>query len=169
MRRGERIVPILFNSILENVGISPQDTRLLRHHGRVSEIGKSPLSLWREERNKFVHYQETQAKNSSPNFLSKYWASFAATPDGSSLFLGIYTVQFVGILQESRVNIIDGGYLEAGSSDLYKNEHDRRLADLEGRLFIDWGKGVRAWVQKAENQNKLVTELLPSEFRQHTI
>ncbi|WP_156901396.1 hypothetical protein [Nisaea denitrificans] len=151
-------MPILFNSILENIGIDPQDIRLLRHHGGISEIGKSPLSLWKEDRNKFIHYQETQAQNSSPN----YWASFAATPDGGTLFLGIYTVQFLGILQESRVNIIDGGYLEAGSSDLYENEHDRRLADLEGRHFIDWGKGVRAWVQKAENQNKLVTELLPS-------
>ena len=36
---------------------------------------------------------------------------------------------------------------------------DERFADLEGRLVIDWGASERAWVQRADNQNKTIVEL----------
>jgi len=47
----------------------------------------------------------------------------------------------------------------AGSCDSYELLLDQRLADLEGKLFIYWGDGTRAWVQRADNQNKLIVEL----------
>jgi hypothetical protein len=42
---------------------------------------------------------------------------------------------------------------------------DERWVDLGGRLFIEWGDGTRAWVQRADNQNKLISEL-HSEFKE---
>lgn len=42
---------------------------------------------------------------------------------------------------------------------MYDLQLDERLTDLEGKLFIEWGDGTRAWVQRADKQNKQVTEL----------
>src|SRR5437868_4040482 len=36
---------------------------------------------------------------------------------------------------------------------------DPRLSDLIGLLVIDWGPGERAWVQRADTQDKRVVEI----------
>jgi hypothetical protein len=41
----------------------------------------------------------------------------------------------------------------------YDLRRDDRLADLEGRLFVEWGDGLPAWVQRADLQNKAIGEL----------
>ena len=33
------------------------------------------------------------------------------------------------------------------------------LADLSGRLVVDWGTGTRAWIQRADKQDKVVLEI----------
>ena len=33
------------------------------------------------------------------------------------------------------------------------------LDDLIGRMLIDWGAGARAWIQRADKQNKPIIEL----------
>jgi hypothetical protein len=53
----------------------------------------------------------------------------------------------------------------AGSCDIYDLQLDIRLADLEGKLFIQWGDGTRAWVQRADHTNKQILELQP-EFKE---
>lgn len=39
----------------------------------------------------------------------------------------------------------------AGSCDVYNLRLNEHSVDLEGRLFIEWGDGTRAWVQRADN------------------
>jgi hypothetical protein len=53
----------------------------------------------------------------------------------------------------------------AGSCDVYDLLIDERLADLKGRVIIEWGDGTRAWVQRADNQNKTIIEVR-SEFKE---
>jgi hypothetical protein len=48
---------------------------------------------------------------------------------------------------------------------VYDLQRDEQLADLEGKLFIDWGAGALSWVQRADYQNKPIIELRP-EFKE---
>ena len=43
--------------------------------------------------------------------------------------------------------------------DLYKLELQNSLKDLDGKLYIDWGPGTRAWTQRAAKQDKPVIEI----------
>lgn len=47
----------------------------------------------------------------------------------------------------------------AGSCDVYDLQPDEAFADLDGKLYINWGDGARAWVQRADRQNKQISEL----------
>jgi hypothetical protein len=47
----------------------------------------------------------------------------------------------------------------AGKCDVYDLKRDERLSDLEGKLVIEWGDGERSWIQRADNQNKVVLEI----------
>lgn len=46
-----------------------------------------------------------------------------------------------------------------GTADVYELTRDERLDDLAGRLVIEWGDGERSWIQRADNQNKIVSEI----------
>jgi hypothetical protein len=46
-----------------------------------------------------------------------------------------------------------------GTCDVYRLTPDERLNDLTGRLVIEWGNAQRTWIQRADNQDKLVLEL----------
>ena len=48
---------------------------------------------------------------------------------------------------------------KAGSCDLYDLTLEQRLGDLVGKLLLDWGPGDRAWIQRADRQNKPITQL----------
>jgi hypothetical protein len=50
----------------------------------------------------------------------------------------------------------------AGKYDQYRLERQSAFEHLDGKLFIDWGDGARAWVQYANKQNKAVAELRAS-------
>jgi hypothetical protein len=51
------------------------------------------------------------------------------------------------------------GVDKAGSCDVYNVTLEERLSDLVGLLLVDWGPGDRAWIQRADRQEKRVTEL----------
>lgn len=42
---------------------------------------------------------------------------------------------------------------------------EQRFADLVGKLLLDWGPGDRAWIQRADQQDKRITELR-TEFKE---
>jgi len=88
-----------------------------------------------------------------------YWASFVGTPDGETLFVGIYRVQYRGLLEKDTPRPIMAEVDLAGTRDVYDLTVDDACCDLIDRLFIDWGSGTRAWIQRADSQNKAVKEL----------
>jgi GIY-YIG catalytic domain len=54
---------------------------------------------------------------------------------------------------------------KAGSCDVYDLTLKTPLADLAGKLYVEWGEGFRAWVQRADRQDKVIRELR-TEFKE---
>lgn len=158
-------MPLLFNTLLGQVGIAPKDVRLLRHKDRRSDKGKTPYDLWRDDRPKFDYYQESQSIKDRSALKAPYWASFVVTHTGDTLFAGFYRADYKGLNKEERPWANTERINAVGTCDLYKLTLDERLADFTGKLLIDWGKGARTWIQRADNQNKVVLEIR-TEFRE---
>jgi len=51
------------------------------------------------------------------------------------------------------------GVDKAGSCHVYDLTLEQQLSDLIGKLLIDWGPGDRAWIQRADQQDKQIIEL----------
>ncbi len=153
-------MPIYFNSILSQFGFKPENVILLRHQDRRSTTKRTIYEMWRDDRSTFDFYQSTQAMENRSKFSrAGHWASFVATPHGSTMFVGLYSAQYKGPLPLDTLKPANFGFAINPETDAYELHSDERLADLIGRLFIEWGDGTRAWVQRADNQNKTIVEL----------
>ena len=153
-------MPLMFNSLLMQNALDPGSVVLLRHQDQRAARGRSPYELWRDNRPAFESYQSTQSiGNRTKLERAPVWASFVGTPGGATMFVGIYDAKYSGLLAEDKPWSHADGIDRAGSCDLYDLRRNDRLADMEGKLFIDWGEGTRAWVQRADRQNKPINEL----------
>ena len=153
-------MPIMFNTILREAGLSLADVRLLRHKDSRATKGRSPYELWRDNRVQFENYQSGQSIENRKKFAAPYWASFVVNFYDETMFVGIYAVKGRQLLQCDRPKPhIEGRIDKAGSCDIYNLALDKSLRDLIGRLFIDWGQGALAWVQYANRNDKPVIEL----------
>jgi hypothetical protein len=111
-------------------------------------------------------YQSTQSiKNRDKFSRASVWASFIGTPGGATMLVGVYAAKYAHVLAEDTPWPHADGIDLAGTCDLYELRRDDRLTDLEGKLFIEWGEGLRSWVQRADRQNKAIIELRP-EFKE---
>jgi len=159
-------LPLRFNSLLIDEGIAPVDVRLLRHQtGKVR--GRTPYTLWRDDPEAFERYQSTQdsAPRERSRFHAPYWASFVAPPTGGTLFVGLYEVSRIGAVPPGTIDPLTQGpvgYPSPHPYDQYECHRSKRLSDYVGRLLIHWGdssSASRAWVQRADNQDKVIVEL----------
>jgi hypothetical protein len=159
-------MPIMFNSVLTQNALDPANVILLRHQDQRAARGRTPYELWRDNRPAFESYQSTQRiKNRHKFSRAPVWASFVGTPSGATMFVGMYAAKYSDLLAVDTPWQHADGIDLAGTCDLYDLRRDDRLADLEGKLFIEWGEGVRSWVQRADRQNKTIIELRP-EFKE---
>jgi hypothetical protein len=159
-------MPIMFNSVLTQNALDPANVILLRHQDQRAARGRTPYELWRDNRPAFESYQSTQRiKNRHKFSRAPVWASFVGTPSGATMFVGMYAAKYSGLLAVDTPWPHADGIDLAGTCDLYDLRRDDRLADLEGKLFIEWGEGLRSWVQRADRQNKAIIELRP-EFKE---
>lgn len=158
-------MPLKFNTILDDLGIPHSEVRLLRHKDQRASKGRSPYELWRDERDQFEFYQSTQSFNNQPNLKGEYWAVFVGTPSDETLFVGLYRVKYIGISKADIILPTSNALLRAGGFDIYDLQIQEQLADLDGKLYIEWGEGKRAWIQRADRQNKAITELR-TEFKE---
>lgn len=115
--------------------------------------------LWRDNRSRFEAYQATQGFGDAPDLKAPIWASFVGTPGRETLFVGLYSASLVGPLPEDRSHPMHGGIEAAGSCNFYHLEPRPELVDYVGRLWIDWGKGYRAWIQRGDRIPKPILEL----------
>jgi hypothetical protein len=75
------------------------------------------------------------------------------------MLAGVYSAKCAGVLAEDTPWPHADGIDLAGSCDLYELQRYDNFADLEGKLFIAWGDGLRSWLQRADRQNKVIIEL----------
>jgi Predicted restriction endonuclease len=138
-----------FNELLRSSGIDPSDTLLLRHQWRRPN-GPSAFKLWVMAESEFERWQSLQKK---PLFDGrKYLASFVATPDKETLFVGLYGIEGKSVAPHGMHDPIS--LEDVGGWNLYDIRRDPRLSDYIGNVVIDWGKGFIQWHQRAESQIK---------------
>lgn len=158
-------MPLRFNMLLTDAGLDPAHVRLLRHQTRGAG-GKTPYSLWRDNRTAFDQFQSMQAAEYRSRFKAPYWASFVVPPQGGTLFVGLYTATRAGSVLPGTVDLLTDeritGSDQALLPDQYSCELTEKLAEYIGRIHIKWGdsaSAARAWVQRADKQDKEITEL----------
>lgn len=150
---------LTFATLLDLAGIERGAVRLLRHQDNRYTGYQSPYVMWRDDRARFEAYQETQAIGDAADLRAPYWASFVGVPGKETLFVGLYSTEFVGLLPADRPHPVTGGIELAGSCNLYRLTPCSELAEYAGRLWIEWGKGYRAWIQRGDRVPKPIVEL----------
>jgi hypothetical protein len=158
-------MPITFNMILREIGLPPADVRLMRHKDKRAAKGRTPYELWRDNRIEFERYQSRQHPRNRKKLAASYWAVFIVNPSEETMFAGIYSVAYRGLLERDEPLPHMNEIARAGSADVYDLDLQDTLSDLIGKLFIDWGDGALAWVQYAARRDKAVIELR-AEFRE---
>lgn len=150
-----------FNSLLVEAGIDPAHVRLLRHQ-TVLPDKRTLYEVLQADPSLFQDYQSLQLAMKRETFARPYWAAFFGTWDGRTLFGGLYEVGKPTLVAEDLDLPIIGGTLAGLTYERYPSNPSAHLGQYRGRLYIEWGGGAsgkRAWSQRAEAQNKLVTEL----------
>jgi hypothetical protein len=150
---------ISFNDLLQKAGIAPPSVRLVRHQ---QDEGRSNTSyhLWMRNRSAFLEYESIQSPKRHAYFSGQYWASFVGTPTGETMFTGFSSVSFKGLNELDYFCPLAKVARPAGTVDVYKLDRIAEWESLAGRLFIDWGKSERAWIQRAHLQDKCIIKLL---------
>jgi hypothetical protein len=150
----------MFNTILREAGLPLGDVILLRHQDQRAARGRTPYELWRDDTPAFNLYQSHQGTDGRSKFRrAQYWAVFVGTPSGETLFVGLHDATYRGLLDLDTPMPHRDCIDKAGTCDVYDLSLHDLLSDLIGKLYIDWGPGTRAWVQRADRQNKPITEL----------
>jgi GIY-YIG catalytic domain len=153
---------LTFNNVLSAAGLNISSVRLLRHQER-SKDGRTPYDLWREDPSAFEIYQSRQAPKSRARFQHNggraVWASFVATDDGSTLFVGLYDATFVGPTTADYIHEFTEKLEVSGSTDQFDVQRRPEIWEFSERLFVHWGAGFRSWVQRAQQQDKAIVEL----------
>ena len=144
-----------FRALLESDGIDPRDVVLLRH----CPIGiADPVSAWRADRAGFESFQSFQAIRRRSNFQRPIWASFTPTRTGQTLFVGLYSASLIGPVAPGEFDCFTNRLIDHERAERYACTVRPELTDYTGRLFVDWGAGTRAWVQRGTT-DKPITEL----------
>lgn len=146
---------LIFKSLLADAGIEPKQVSMLRHRPRGMF---DPFTAWRTERPGFEDYQSIQTQKNRSRFRRPIWAAFASARGGKTLFLGLYQSALIGPVGAGEHELLTDDLLDPAIHDRYRCERMPELADYGGRLFIDWGKAHRQWVQHGE-ASKPITEL----------
>lgn len=150
---------LTFGTLLDLAGLNRTSVRLLRHQDNRYPGHPSPYALWRDNRPRFDDYQATQGFGDAAKLRAPIWASFVGVADKKTLFVGLYAAELIGPLSEDRPHPIHGGPEPAGSCNFYRLEPRAELAEYAGRLWIDWGDGFRAWIQRGDTVHKPIVEL----------
>jgi hypothetical protein len=73
------------------------------------------------------------------------------------MFVGLYDASYREVLtRDAPMPHRVGEFDRAGTCDVYELTLSPRLRDYIGKLFIDWGKGTRSWIQYADRREKTI-------------
>jgi hypothetical protein len=153
-------MPITFNTLLKTAKLDQATVRLLRHQDSRADKDRTPYLLWRDFRDDFMTYQSRQSlRNAKELGRASYWAVFVVTPSDETLFVGLYKVEKPSLGVIGAPNISIRGADEKEPYMVFPLQKSDLLAEFDGKLVIDWGRGFLKFVQRADKQDKRVLEL----------
>ncbi|MBQ6441494.1 MAG: GIY-YIG nuclease family protein [Lachnospiraceae bacterium] len=153
---------LFFSDVIKKAGIDPKNVKLIRH----SLTDK----LFKEcyDKGKVYEYTCHQKKDFSRDY--EYWAVFIS---GSGTLAKFYSIYKVGSSKPDTKDNIPEGVPEKealnyqGEYAIYDLTRVDALAEMEGKLTIDWGNSTRMWHQKGTTE-KPVVYILPDEKKVFT-
>jgi len=146
---------LTFNQLLRAGALEPETVRLLRHRDSTPRVHRALYDAAMMLDPKFEQYQEQQGTSQVIEQFraAKYLAGFVAEP------MTQHTV-FVGIWERLEERVKRKGNDSSTSRVIeFNTRRVERFDEYSGRLVIDWGDGTRAWVQRAEKQDKRILEI----------
>jgi hypothetical protein len=145
---------LTFNDLLLLEEVDPAHVRLVRHQDNRLRPGRL-YEAWRNDRDAFEDYQSVQSKDRFP--IGDLLASFVVTEARKTVFVGLYRVAGVETLPAGSVDVL----VRHDTSGHFKYDLQvmQDLTDYRDRAVIEWGAGVRTWVQRAASQPKPVIEI----------
>jgi len=149
---------ITFNQLLRIAGLDPDLVRLVRH--RDPNVQRAVFDAAIKGEPSFDEYQEHQGTEQviAQFRAAKYLAAFVVEPITSeTIFVGVWERVGERPGPEPRVPLSIAGTLSA--SIAFETRRVDALSEYRGRLVIDWGDGTRAWVQRADRQDKPIVEI----------
>jgi hypothetical protein len=150
---------LTFNQLLRVGHLEPETVRLLRHRDSTPRIHRALYDAAMTLDPKFAQYQERQGTQQViEQFRSaRYLAGFIVEPwTQQTVFAGLWE------RLDERSDRKDNPFQADPPGSPAIEFNTRRLESFDeycGRLVIDWGDGTRAWVQRADKQDKRIVEL----------
>ncbi|KAA1054449.1 hypothetical protein [Azospirillum argentinense] len=170
--------PDTFNAMLTEAGLNPDSVLLVRHADpRLPNL----YQAWRDGDPRFdgldASYIRIQSPTRKPAYEQATHVSMfigvargvRGRPKPETVFMGIYEV--LGPPEAATPGTVDpltredahkAGFLVYPASTFRLTPS---LADLAGRLLVDWGDGYKARHQWARARNKPVADILPFSLR----
>lgn len=155
-----------FNHLLETAGLEPGSVRLLRHRPILSN-GQRLIDTWHTNRAAVRDWQAVQDRSRRAHLAGTHWASFMGTPEGKTVLEGVYALRGMEPVEIDLERPLTQEVCIAGSIDQYRIETVPAFSEYAGRMLIDWGGGAsgpRAWIQRADLQDKPIVGLLEHPF-----
>lgn len=149
---------LTFNQLLQVGGLDPAFVRLVRHRSPDREKHRLVAKAALNGDPRFREYQEIQETEQVFEAFraAKHLAAFIVEPGTKqTLFIGVW--ERIGERQAPAADPF-GSPVRAGSV-AFEMRLREEFDDYRGRLVIDWGDGTRAWVQRADKQDKPILEL----------
>ena len=147
-----------FNSLLLGIGVDPAGVRLMRHVEKRAMQECFDAAMRKDE--SFSAYQESQDKTAVINAMdaAKHVAGFVVDPgSGEVVFAGLWEV--MGRSKTTPVNPFvppPDDVMRGHDAVRFVTRRVEKMDEHRGKLVIDWGPGTRAWVQRAERQDKRI-------------
>ncbi len=167
----------LFNQLLEDCGVDPAMTLVLRHRPQEAELRKMLPSLADEQPEVFNSYQQTQLPRTEKQMLqASYVASFIGINSGEAMFVGLYENR--GSKRCTKLSRARNPYFrklsDYGVVDLDREcqwfdlVRLKNLAEYSGKLVIDW-PGEINWSRWASTSKFSVKNILAESALRNSI
>lgn len=148
---------LTFNQFLRVAGLDPAHVRLVRHKP-AREHHRAIFDAAMKSDPRFRAYQEMQGKAQiiAQFRAAKFLAGFVVEPTTKqTVFMGVWK----NLGPRKATSDPFSGKPPKETTAAFTTEVHDAFDDYRGRIVIGWGDGERAWVQRAELQDKPIVEI----------
>lgn len=143
---------LYFSDVINRAGLDPKKVMLIRHSLNDKEFKKC------YDQNMVLEYTRHQRENFARN--AEYWIVFISDKSTKARLYCCY--QVTGPVKRADSSMQVNGFpyndwYEKPNEYVHSIEKTDLLADLGGRLVIEWGKKTNAWYQWGNNEKEIVS------------